>query len=117
MICEDPSGNHECSLTNNVADVGTKRLTGPELKKLLDMMGFAVATGQSGLALGIAGDIRLEPDVVDEPGEKDDEEASMAVASLLRAAFSRIHGGPAVMEKLAVTMMHGGDQAQPSGAC
>ena len=100
-----------------VADVGTKHLSGPELKKLLDMMGFVVATGQSGLALGIAGDIRLEPDVVDEPGEKDDEEASMAVASLLRAAFARIHGGPAVMEKLAVTMMHGGDQAQPSGAC
>ena len=45
----------------NVADLGTKHLTQKELDEMLEMLGFYVATGQSGLALAVAGGM-LEPD-------------------------------------------------------
>ena len=47
--------------TLNVADIGTKHLAAAELDKLLQMMGFRVATGRSDTAVGIAGDYTLEP--------------------------------------------------------
>ena len=45
----------------NVADLGTKHLTQKELDEMLELMGYYVATGQSGLALAVAGNL-LEPE-------------------------------------------------------
>ncbi|CAK0811159.1 unnamed protein product, partial [Prorocentrum cordatum] len=45
----------------NVADLGTKHLTQKELDEMLELLGFYVATGRSGLAFAIAGNL-LEPE-------------------------------------------------------
>ncbi|CAK0861788.1 unnamed protein product, partial [Prorocentrum cordatum] len=45
----------------NVADLGTKHLSQKELDEMLELLGYYAATGKSGLALAVAGNL-LEPE-------------------------------------------------------